>query len=123
MGRRKRVMGRMQRVMGRRKRVMGREEESDGEEEESDGEEEESDGEEEESVMGRRKRGVGGGIEVRRGTGIYHSHPLPTLWFAPNLTSPPPGLHMPCQNKTTWHAIWCRGKTFILPHPLLQIWR
>ena len=26
-------------------------------------------------------------------------HPLPTPWFAPNLTSPPPGLHMPCQIK------------------------
>ena len=69
--------------MGRRKRVMGREEESDGEEEESDGEEEESDGEEEESVMGRRKRGVGGGIEVRRGR--EQGFTTPTLY-------PPSGL-------------------------------
>ena len=50
--------------------------------------------------------------------GVYRSHPLPTPWFAPNLTNPPPGLHMPCQNKTTWHAIWCRGKTNICAHPL-----
>ena len=41
-------------------------------------------------------------------------HPLPTPWFAPNLTNPP---RLPCQNKTTWYAIWCRGKTFIFAHP------
>ena len=49
--------------------------------------------------------------------GIYHSHPLPTPWIAPNLTNPTPGLHMPCQNKTAWHATYqCRGKTFIFAH-------
>ena len=40
----------------------------------------------------------------------------PTPYPPPNLTNPPPGLHMPCQNKTAWHAIWCRGKTFIFAH-------
>ena len=52
--------------------------------------------------------------------GIYCSHPIPTPWFAPNLANPPPGLHMPCQNKTAWHAIYrCRGKTsYLCPPPI-----
>ena len=57
-------------------------------------------------------------------------HPLPIPWFAPNLTNPPPGLYVPCQNKTAFNG--AEGRLLFLPtpntviysetHPLLQTW-
>ena len=42
-------------------------------------------------------------------------HPLPTPWFAPNLTNPPPGLYVPCQNKTAFNG--AEGRLLFLPTP------
>ena len=40
-------------------------------------------------------------------------HPLPIPWFAPNLTNPPPGLYVPCQNKTAFNG--AEGRLLFLP--------